>query len=743
MDNKSMPRLKNLRGYEVGVSTRRKPGGFSNVYDAVDTKLGTLRKVKIKELFPEGSSRDESGRVIPAPPFNSPQLWQQAVSFFLEDANELDQFGKEPGIVDIIERFEENNTAYIVMKWAGDLNLREYVEKRPGGLPEPEARRIIGQIAEALSSMHGRETFHRDLKPSNVVINDKGNPVLIDFGDSRWRITQLVGGLDEVQYDAQYTAPELVEAARNRTPNEAHATEDIYSLGATFYFMLTGHAPPTTEPPLPRNISSGSRRALKHALKRDSNARPQQISEFLTDVRDRPRLPGWAQAGLGLIGAVVLGVLINLLTNAISGVSIADLFRQPTATVVASVSPAVASPTQNVVVVSPTAVAQVNPAPPRVPQPTALPSELRCTEPALQAKRVSSDNLTFKSLDGPGTMLNGRGATFPAIFYQLALPEFKRYNGNLEVYYACSGSGSGVSAIVNNAVDFGAADYQDASLTNSREYRYLQVPVVLGAVAVLVNMPNTSVSQHLNLSPATLNRIYRGEIKNWNDPAIAADNQDNPTMQGALPDAAIIPVYRRDPSGTTRAVSDYLYRRTGDPYWQNKPAFPTVPNDLARAEEGNGGVILAVRTKPYAIGYVEVAYLDAVLDGGSFPVGVSYSYLQNGAGQYVEPTWESVRAAAEAARLTSSLGLDFNDVRDGYPITAASYILIHRDYSDSDSERYRAVALANLLRYLLTEGQTYLSNNKRAYAALPDNVRQQAMAAVCTMTVGGESVCKP
>ena len=150
-----------------------------------------------------------------------------------------------PGIVKVLETFESNGTSYYSMEYCGGGSLDALIAEH-GCLPQDEALKYFGQIADALGYMHGRHMLHLDLKPGNVTLRTSGEAVLIDFGLSK-------------QYDDD-GVPESSTTIGNGTPGYAPieqanyrkgdsvsslpVTMDIYALGATLYKMLTGERPP-------------------------------------------------------------------------------------------------------------------------------------------------------------------------------------------------------------------------------------------------------------------------------------------------------------------------------------------------------------------------------------------------------------------------------------------------------------------------------------------------------------------
>jgi serine/threonine protein kinase len=145
--------------------------------------------------------------------------------------------------VRIIDVFEENGTAYYVMEYAESGSLADKV-KRQGYVPEPDAVRYIRQIADALGYIHMQKMNHLDVKPANIMLSEADDAILIDFGLSK-------------QYDAttgNQTSTTPVGISDGYAPMEQYRPggvgefspeTDIYSLGATFFKLLTGVTPPS------------------------------------------------------------------------------------------------------------------------------------------------------------------------------------------------------------------------------------------------------------------------------------------------------------------------------------------------------------------------------------------------------------------------------------------------------------------------------------------------------------------
>lgn len=227
-----------LQGGKYRIERVLGQGGFGITYLAVQTSLN--RNVAIKEFFMKDfCSRDEATFSMSAPSTGSGRLVDQYRKKFIKEAMNLAKLN-HPNIISVIEVFEENGTVYYVMPYLAGGSLQDYV-KTHGTLSETVAMRYIKQIAGALKYMHEEQHIcHYDVKPANILLDDKDNAVLIDFGISK-------------NYDAagQETTTTPVGMSEGYAPIEQYQqnveefspVSDVYALGATLYFLLHGKRP--------------------------------------------------------------------------------------------------------------------------------------------------------------------------------------------------------------------------------------------------------------------------------------------------------------------------------------------------------------------------------------------------------------------------------------------------------------------------------------------------------------------
>jgi phosphate transport system substrate-binding protein len=316
--------------------------------------------------------------------------------------------------------------------------------------------------------------------------------------------------------------------------------------------------------------------------------------------------------------------------------------------------------------------------------------------------------------------LQGAGATFPNPLYQKWLSEYGKLHPNMRIDYQSIGSGGGIKQLKEQTVDFGASDapMKDEDL-KSAPGEILHIPTVLGAVVITYNLPG--LNQQLRFSSEVLADIYLGKITKWNDSRISADN---PGV--TLPANDITVVYRSDGSGTSAVFTDYLSKVSSE--WKDKVGAGTSPRwPVGLGAKGNEGLTGQVKNTPNTIGYVELAY--AVQN--KLPV----ANIKNAAGAFVEPTIESVTAAAAA-----SAGSTPEDLRvsitnaagpTAYPIASYTYILVYKNQRDGAKGK----ALVDFLWWGIHDGEAFAKDLQ--YAPLPADIVTRAESKINSITAAG------
>ena len=267
-------------------------GGFGITYLAkqkvsVAGALGTIDveiEVTIKEFFmKELCNRDEASSIVTVPSTGSAELVEKFRQKFIKEAKNISKLN-HPHIIKVLDVFEENDTAYYVMEYIDGGSLADYV-KQHGALDEAIAINYIQQIGSALEYMHQKQICHYDVKPSNILLDAKGNAVLIDFGIAKCYskegnqtsstpvgLSQGYAPLEQYQQNLQEFSP----------------ATDVYGLAATLYFLVTGKAPAEASVVLnegiggkPVNMSDTTWSAIEQGMNPRKKERVQTVEAFL------------------------------------------------------------------------------------------------------------------------------------------------------------------------------------------------------------------------------------------------------------------------------------------------------------------------------------------------------------------------------------------------------------------------------------------------------------------------------
>lgn len=332
---------------------------------------------------------------------------------------------------------------------------------------------------------------------------------------------------------------------------------------------------------------------------------------------------------------------------------------------------------------------------------------------------------------GPET-INGAGATFPFPLIDTWRVEYQTVDPNVNVNYQSIGSGGGVKQFTEKTVDFGASD---APLTPEEETNApgaVHIPETIGSVVAAYNIPGVP-DKGLKLTGPILADIFLGKITKWNDPQIV---ELNPEL--SLPDADIITVHRSDGSGTTFVWTDYLTAIS--PEWSDQVGKgKSVQWPTGIGAPGNEGVANGIRGSENSIGYVELAY--------ALTTGMPFAFIQNQAGNFIEPTLASTEAAVAASAATLPAGdASWNNVTlvnapgdDSYPVASFSYLLLYKELADNPTMTAgKAQALIDFINWAITDGQQFAPELE--YVPLPDTVVQQTQDTLSQITFNGQPV---
>ncbi len=300
--------------------------------------------------------------------------------------------------------------------------------------------------------------------------------------------------------------------------------------------------------------------------------------------------------------------------------------------------------------------------------------------------------------------VTGAGSSFVFPVISAWSQDYSKSNDNKNrINYQSIGSGGGIAQIKAATVDFGASD-APLSAEDLAAGGLGQFPSVIGGIVPIINVEGIEPGQ-LKLDGETLAKIFMGNIKKWNDPAIVALN---PELKDKLKDQAITVVHRSDGSGTSYNFTNYLSKVS--PEWAKELKFgSTVQWPAGVGGKGSEGVSAYVKQIKGSIGYVEHSYAETNK--------LSYTQLKNAAGKFIKPDAKAFAAAADTA--------DWNSVKDfnlimtnapgeaAWPITATTWIIMYKKAKNAE----QSAAAFDFFKWSLENGQQQAE--KLSYVALP------------------------
>src|SRR5215475_6570102 len=209
-------------------------GGFGITYRAQDGELG--REVALKEYLPAALAVRQDGTTVVPRSTDAAQDYAWGRERFVAEGRTLAALHRVPGIVLVHDFLEANGTAYLVMELLGGQTLQDKVD-RGGPLDQAAFDRLLPPLLDGLEQVHAAGFLHRDIKPANILLDQQGQPTLIDFGASRAAIAGRSQAMTAI-FTPGYAAVEQFTAATQGP------WSDIYGLAATLHFAITGRAPP-------------------------------------------------------------------------------------------------------------------------------------------------------------------------------------------------------------------------------------------------------------------------------------------------------------------------------------------------------------------------------------------------------------------------------------------------------------------------------------------------------------------
>ena len=297
-------------------------GNFGNTYIVENT--GMQVQFAMKEFFLRNVCyRTNQGQSVSISPAVSPDKVAIQREKFKKEARRL--YGlTSKHLVHVNDMFEENGTVYYVMDFVKGESLEAYMLRTRKPLSDQQALYVLDQLMEGLDEIHQKQIWHLDLKPANIIIDTQGTVVIIDFGASKQvgQSGQYTGTSSILCYTPGYAPLEQV----NQHMDAIGPWTDIYALGATLYYLLTGIDPSTVNPTMlqfPPQVSQKTQQLIRHMMSTDAKQRPQSIGELrqlMASTSQHTAAPSPAKASRRWMTAIaaVVAVLVVVVVLAVT-----------------------------------------------------------------------------------------------------------------------------------------------------------------------------------------------------------------------------------------------------------------------------------------------------------------------------------------------------------------------------------------------------------------------------------------
>lgn len=338
---------------------------------------------------------------------------------------------------------------------------------------------------------------------------------------------------------------------------------------------------------------------------------------------------------------------------------------------------------------------------------------------------AACSNSAKKEQKASDISLTAAGATFPLPFYNLVFKNYTDATG-VQITYGGVGSGGGIRSLTDKVVDFGATDaYLEDDKLAEMPAEVLHIPTCLGAVVIAYNLPGVA---ELKLSDVLLEKIFMGEIAQWDDAAIKTNN---PNIN--LPSTKITVVTRSDGSGTTHIFSDYMSKIST--VWAEKVGTgKSLQFPVGIGAKGNPGVAGTIAQTEGSIGYIGSEF--------AFAQKIQTAKIQNSSGNYVEPTIESISASAQAEIPADTRVMLTNSADpNAYPISGFTWLIFYKEQAYNNRGEQQARQTIELMDWMMSAAAQDEAA-KVHYAPLPQSAVEKAKAILRTVTYNGEPILK-
>jgi phosphate transport system substrate-binding protein len=328
---------------------------------------------------------------------------------------------------------------------------------------------------------------------------------------------------------------------------------------------------------------------------------------------------------------------------------------------------------------------------------------------------------TVQAASSVNILETGSSLLYP--LFNLWVPVFTKMDSNVKLTTQSTGSGTGISQSVEGLAQIGASDAYLSDALQRQHASMLNIPLAISMQMVNYNLPGLN-GQHLKLSGPVLAGIYQGKIQKWNDGQITAMN---PGVK--LPDHAIIPIHRSDGSGDTFIFTQYLAFSSAD--WKNSLSYGTTvswpPVSGGLGAVGNPGMLTALKDNPYSIAYIGSSLQDAIEQNG-----MGIAKLKNHDGNFVLPTEQTGKAAAEVmipkTPANERISLIFAPGAQSYPIINYEYAIVNGKQPNGET----AATLRKFFTWAISKGGGNAPHFMQAvhFIALPEPIVKLSAAQI-------------
>ncbi|MCI0700635.1 MAG: phosphate ABC transporter substrate-binding protein PstS [Planctomycetia bacterium] len=698
--------------------------------------------------------------------------------------------------VNIVRVFDVDRAAgvpFMVMDYVDGKNLHALIAEH-GPLSPLRAAEYTRQAAVGLQAAHQAGLVHRDIKPGNLLLDRGGVIKVLDLGLARFKVDAARNHNLTQRFDPGSVLGTLDFIAPEQADNSSAADirADIYSLGHTLYYLLTGNLPfgdgsaaqklmwhqsrqPEPLSSIRLDVPDELRSVMEKMIEKNPADRYQTPAELIEALRPlivgpvpppspehMPKLRPSAYL-IGLSPSPTPEMLATAPEPSTPSLTLAetsrieraenesgsDVLKAVTAGKTDASDPLVQLPTPVSSPVVPSASAPAQARRKRWPLVAGLVTLVAIAagigiwqfsgprDKTTQSGTPNPANPNPQTPSAPnpipptpsGLVLIGEGSSFVDPMMQRWAELYKQKTG-VTIQYTKSGSSAGVREFMSKRVMFGGTDayLTEAQLLVAKGEGGPVLHIPLVMGAVVATYNLPTVDKPLQFKGGVLADIYLGKITRWNHPAIA---NNNPGVK--LPDLEIKVVHRKEGSGTTFIWTDYLCKVSGE--WKAGPNRDnSVKWPIGRPAEGNAGVAREVKANVGAIGYVEPSY---ALDE-NLPVAL----VQNRENRFIAPSPESVTAAAtgklkelvnekEAEGIPADLRFTLTNApgKDSYPICGTTWAVVFQNQKGESGEE-----LKKFLRWVVHDGQAYVAEMK--YAPLPAELIPRVDALLDKIIIG-------